>query len=541
MKRQIDEIFNNNIENQQKLFSILCINIPKIAKSLNIDSMIIDINIATEKNTNHNKNIVIINGVKKTSTVYNTYINDTDNIIIKYSPITEKFSNEDKEQIEYLNSKILLKYLLCTSYEHKRQLMYKDTMTGAYNVFGMATIWDDKQNKNDYSIIFIDIKNFKAINKELGMYQGNIVLKKYYEIARNNLKSDEEICRPGGTFFGAIIRTDDIINTLSLLSNVNIELNINGLNKNIIVSARIGLIKPQSNNQNFYELLEKAHNALICAKKQKKDIFIMNKETIKIAEKQENIKKSFEPALKNKEFQVYYQPKVDSIKNKLCGAEALVRWIHDNKFIPPLDFIPYLIQENKIEALDYYVLSQVCEDIKGWIGNCIEPVKISVNFEKQHLKDKRFAEKILEIIDNNNIPHEYIEIELTETSLYDNIEQLTLFIEKMKKNSINVSIDDFGTGYSSLSFLKDLDVSTIKIDKTFIDSMDDKKNNIIISHIIKMMNELNLEIIAEGIEKEEQIALLKDLGCYIIQGYYYDKPLPYEEFVNRLKNQTYTK
>ena len=157
------------------------------------------------------------------------------------------------------------------------------------------------------------------------------------------------------------------------------------------------------------------------------------------------------------------------------------------------------------------------------------------------MRDSNFSDKILKIIDFYGVPHKYIEIELTETSIYNNFETLKIFVKKMSENNINVSIDDFGTGYSSLNFLKELDINTIKIDKTFIDNIYNEKNIIIIAYMINMINDLNIEIIGEGIENLEQIEFLKNLGCCIIQGYYYDKPLPAINFKERLINPTYKK
>ena len=245
--------------------------------------------------------------------------------------------------------------------------------------------------------------------------------------------------------------------------------------------------------------------------------------------------------LKNGEFLVYYQPKVNIENNTLCGCEALVRWMHNGELIPPGKFISILEENGNISALDFYVFRRVCSDIAEWNRKGITPVRVSSNFSKVHLKDPDFADKIIEIIDEYGIDPKYVEVELTESSAYDDFASLAEFVNVMKSKGIFTSMDDFGTGYSSLSMLRDLDVDVIKIDKSFIDDLDreNNPNKKMIGTIVRMIHDLEREVICEGIETKEQVEFLKQIHCFAAQGYLYDTPLPHDEFEKRLNDPVY--
>ena len=244
----------------------------------------------------------------------------------------------------------------------------------------------------------------------------------------------------------------------------------------------------------------------------------------------------FPKALENREFVVYYQPKVTLEDNCLCGCEALVRWFRDGVMVPPMQFIPVLEWEGSVCKLDFYVLDQVCRDVQEWMAKGIEPVRISVNFSKAHLHNPDLAKKILAVLQKYDVPSRYIEIELTEMSGYENYETLLDFVRTMHESGVSTSIDDFGTGYSSLNLLKDLNVDIIKLDKSFLNNMESRKKNdvIVIKNIIQMVNELDMEVIAEGVETMEQADFLRGMHCCMAQGFLFDRPLPHDDFEKRL-------
>mgnify|MGYP003294369310 CR=1 FL=1 len=204
-----------------------------------------------------------------------------------------------------------------------------------------------------------------------------------------------------------------------------------------------------------------------------------------------------------------------------------------------MDFIPVLEREGSICELDFYVLETICADIKKWQDMGIDPVRVSTNFSKMHLHNKALAERIVSVINKYGIDSRFIEIELTEMTGYEDYDALAAFVAEMKAYGIHTSIDDFGTGYSSLNLLKELDVDIIKLDRSFFNNIavnDDENSHdrIVIKNIVNMVKELNMEVIAEGIETCGQVEFLKDIRCCMVQGYLYDRPLPQEQFLDRL-------
>lgn len=244
----------------------------------------------------------------------------------------------------------------------------------------------------------------------------------------------------------------------------------------------------------------------------------------------------FPKALRDMEFKVFYQPKVNLEDNRICGAEALVRWLKDGAIIPPNEFIPVLEREGKICSIDFYVLECVCKNIREWLDKGIEVVRISVNFSKLNLYNRHLTEEILSIMNKYGVENKYIEIELTEMSGYEDYEALCVFVDNMKKCGIKTSIDDFGTGYSSFNLIKDLNTDIIKLDRSFLINIDkgnrqhSRTDEIVIKNIVNMVNELDMEVIAEGVENVEQAEFLKKINCLKVQGFLFDKPLPIEEF-----------
>ena len=252
----------------------------------------------------------------------------------------------------------------------------------------------------------------------------------------------------------------------------------------------------------------------------------------------QSIVSNFLPALQAKEFVIYYQPKVNVADRTMYGAEALVRWIRNGKMVPPMQFIPQLEREGSVCKLDYYVLESVCAFLKDRQNKGLSVVPISVNYSRRHLEEENLVERTLEIIDRYGVDHHLIEIELTESEDFQNYEIMSGIIDEFKANGIGTSIDDFGAGFSSLNMIKEVDLETIKIDKSFIPLETDypgKDRDLVMFHsIVQLINELDKKSIAEGVETVEQLEYLKGVGCDIVQGYVFDKPLPQEIFEERL-------
>ena len=242
-----------------------------------------------------------------------------------------------------------------------------------------------------------------------------------------------------------------------------------------------------------------------------------------------------ERALRAREFQVYLQPKYSTKEEVLSGAEALVRWIHPTEgFVPPYRFIPIFENNGFIIQLDDYMLTEVARQQAKWIAEGEKVVPISVNVSRVHFVKEDLAEHICELVDQFKVPHDVIELELTESAFFDDKEVLLNTIKKLKEYGFKISMDDFGAGYSSLNSLKELPLDVVKLDAEFFrDKGESGRGKLIVEDTISLAKKLNMRIVAEGIETREQVDFLADLNCDLILGYYFAKPMPISEFEER--------
>jgi EAL domain-containing protein (putative c-di-GMP-specific phosphodiesterase class I) len=247
------------------------------------------------------------------------------------------------------------------------------------------------------------------------------------------------------------------------------------------------------------------------------------------------IKAYLDTAIANDEFVVYLQPKFDLAKEELQGAEALVRWNYKKKeILSPIRFIPFFEKDSSIGKIDEIVLVKVCKALSKWIKKGKKVFPISVNLSRKVLYNKNLLNRLTSIIDSYHIPHDLIDFELTESATYDNAEQMMQILKNIRECGFKISMDDFGTGYSSLSMLTEMPLDTLKIDKSFVDNVGTKREKesdvVVIKHIISLAKELNFVCLAEGAEEKGQIDKLRELGCEVVQGYYFSKPMPIDEF-----------
>lgn len=247
------------------------------------------------------------------------------------------------------------------------------------------------------------------------------------------------------------------------------------------------------------------------------------------------IKAYVETAIEQDEFVVYLQPKFDIGTEKIKGAEALVRWNYKNKeLLPPYRFIPYFEQDATIDKIDDLVLKKICETMNRWKREGKPLYPVSVNLSRMRMNDENLIDKLTDVVDSYGVDHQLIDFELTESASYDNMERMLFVLKKLRERGFKISMDDFGTGYSSLSLLTQMPIDTLKIDKSFVDKIagDAKRNEdiILLRHIINLAKELGFVCLAEGAESRVQVDRLRDLGCEIIQGYYYSKPIPIAEY-----------
>lgn len=243
---------------------------------------------------------------------------------------------------------------------------------------------------------------------------------------------------------------------------------------------------------------------------------------------------SFKSGIKNKEFFFHYQVKYDLKTDEPIGAEALIRWMHPYYwFLTPNKFIPLLEREGLIKELDIYVVRMVCEKLKE-IRKFKSDFRLSFNISRQSFSDKKTIEEIVRIIEESSLPKDSLEIELTESGVIGEKEERFLIdeVKYIRNKGIGLAIDDFGCGFSSLALLKDLDISVLKLDRSFIGDNSNRALTIVKS-IVDLAKSLNIKIVAEGVETEEMYNFVKEIGCDYAQGYYFSKPIEFNEFIEK--------
>lgn len=419
-----------------------------------------------------------------------------------------------------------------------------DMMTGLPNADGFLAFGSQLANKGEldqYAAFYWNMQNMKLFNNRHGIATGNDIIRKIASTVKEHLQEDELVARLGGDNFAALVRKEHIHTLIALLELMELTIEASEEPVSIIMKATTGVYPVDSGINNMSLILQKASTAYRAAKDILcQDIVIYSNELEKKMLDGREVLFQFMEGIQNKEFEVYYQPKVDTQNMCMIGAEALVRWYQDGKLILPMDFVPALERDVSVCKLDFYVLERVCEDLRKWLDEGTKPVRISVNFSRRHLSNNYLVEEILGVLSKYRIPRRFIEIEITETVNEKEYSRLINVIEQLHEEGIYVSIDDFGSGASSLNMLREVEADILKIDRSFIQSaVNSKKDRIVLTNIIRLAKELGIRVIVEGVETKEQMELLQELNCYLVQGYLFDKPLEKAEFNKKLEQKGY--
>lgn len=462
--------------------------------------------------------------------------------------ITVESIEEVKQTLR--NLIIFLGCIFCLAYwliykSFSRSLIGRDTLTGTANYDGLSATWTKLAKKKkiaNYTVVQTNIKNFKIMNQKIGAANGDYVLIRYAEFIQSKLRKHDIVARTGGDNYIILIESSRAKAFLRIMQEeILMEIPTEEGTEKLSVHSRCG-VYAVAGETTIGSAINCASVALKEARKvDTPDIVYFEEPMLESMILESKLLTDFKQAIQNKEFLVYYQPKVDIHTYRICGAEALVRWMRNGTILSPGAFVPLLERERKITELDFYVFETVCQNLSEWKRQGMRLCRISSNFSKDHLSDENFADKVLAIVQRYGINPEYLEIELTESSGFSNPSAMKRFVQRMKRASIHTSIDDFGTGYSSLSMLKDFDVNTVKIDKSFIPHFNgtEPQREKILFNIIHMIRDLNKTVICEGVESENQLHFLKNTDCSTVQGYIFDKPLTHKEFERRLREPCY--
>ncbi|MBR6336838.1 MAG: EAL domain-containing protein [Ruminococcus sp.] len=450
---------------------------------------------------------------------------------------TPEWDNDDKQTLLGFIKIMFIIHGRHAVIQMAKRLTYGDPQMNVGNLaafFGFVKRLIEQGRVSEFGTCRFNIKRLSMYNRNFGRDTGTLMMQRFIDGLRP--LTENNVFRIGGDNFNLLFRKEKFEEIRAYLTGTPIKTDL-VYPEEITMSARVGLYMCTEDDKSIDDIMSKITAASEMARTLSKDgCFVFDDDAKARADHSRMVESQFYAALDKGELTAFYQPKVDINTGRVIGAEALARWIKDGRIIPPIEFIPILERSNAICQLDFFILDKTCKDMKKWIDKGNEGVKCSVNLSRMHLGDEKLLEKVIGIIDKNGVPHDLIEIELTETTTDVDFDELRRIVNGLHQSGISASVDDFGVGYSSLTLIKDLPWDVLKIDRSFLPngSDNDEQKHIMLRHVVSMAQGLGLKCIIEGVETVDQIQLLKDIGCSYVQGYYYDKPLPKEQFEGKL-------
>ncbi len=436
-------------------------------------------------------------------------------------------------------------------------LCYHDSLTGLPNRTFFKELLNReieyaKRYNQKIALAYIDLDQFERICDTLGHETGEKLLQAVSirllkairnsdDIAHVSEEIIEDVARVGEDEFIILLRGLSAIQDSSrvatrILAKLSEPFPVNG--QEIFLTASIGISAYPDDGEDTGELIKNSVAAMFCAKRNGNNNCqyyekTMNEAALKLLTMENNLHK----ALERNEFLPHYQPKIDLKTGKAIGMEALLRWRHpDTGLIMPSEFIPVAEASGLIVPIGKFILQTACLQNKKWQDAGLRPIGVAVNISGRQFDQKDLTESIFKILENTGLDPKYLEIEITEGTIMKNPEEAIRVLSELKAAGVQITVDDFGTGYSSLSYLRKLPLDALKIDLSFTRNMFSSPNDlVIVKTIIAMARNLNLKVIAEGVEYEKQLEFFREHGCGAVQGFLFSKPLPAEEFVKFLK------
>ncbi len=443
---------------------------------------------------------------------------------------------------------------LCRNLKNRKRMQevfFMDEITGGHNWMWFLSNAEEELKKKSNSdnryavldIVFVNYRNFCVCHS---VAEGEEMLRLVGDKIEEHLQKGELYAHHSAAHFAALLIYTDTASLEERIRKMTADLEkVNSDHKfNFWVGVdRIGILSDENSgkvNLKDVDIEHEYNNAGAARASITGDDSAIAFFDAKMVEEQkwiDTINENQEKALANEEFLVYYQPKYDPRTNTLKGAEALIRWkspAHDG-LIPPGRFIPIFEKNGFITKIDHYMLEHVARDQKEWLDKGYSCVPVSVNVSRAHFIEDDLAEQIRDIVDREGTPHDLIEIELTESAFFDDKNALITTIKKLKGYGFTVSMDDFGSGYSSLNSLKEIPLDVLKLDADFFrNDSGDGRDRIIVSEAINLARKLSMRTVAEGVEEKDQVDFLAREGCDMIQGYYFAKPMPKEEYAGKM-------
>ncbi|MBM7557439.1 diguanylate cyclase (GGDEF)-like protein [Halanaerobacter jeridensis] len=424
--------------------------------------------------------------------------------------------------------------------ERINNLTYSDPLTGLPNMnFLETSLGSELKNIQDEEetlyLLTLGISNFSLINSNYGYHLGNELLEQIFLRLDEIIDKETTIARKSDEFIlyfkseaqEAEVETlgEEIIEQLSTPYNFNEQL--------VYAEPKLGIAKSQNGQTNCDRLIKRSELALHFANQNAKEVLFYSSDMQGQLSDRVDLESKLRNALVREDFLLHYQPLVDSSKDEIVGVEALIRWDHPQEgMISPGQFIPIAEDTGMIVEIGDWVLEESCWQLKEWQQQGYDDLMMSVNIAPQQFQNSAFVEEVSSIIERTGIEPQYLELEITERTVIENVEYTIDILNDLKELGVKIAIDDFGTGYSSLEYLTEFAIDTLKIDRAFIHK---QKNEAIVKTIIVMGDNLELSVIAEGVETEAELEFLAQNNCYLYQGYFYSRPLPVAEMIELLE------
>jgi diguanylate cyclase (GGDEF)-like protein len=392
------------------------------------------------------------------------------------------------------------------------------------------------------AVVFVDLDNFKLVNDSYGHDVGDQQLRAVADRLTSALRSGDVVCRLGGDEFALILEHLSDLEQAALICEKIVRQLSQPLcieNHDIVVSASVGFATCPADADKPETLLRFADAAMYAAKGAGKNTWrhfepkMAQQSTLRLT-----LENQMRIGLQECQFEVHYQPQISMETGTVCGLEALARWNHPERgYIIPAQFIPVAEESGQIQALGEWVMRTACEQIVVWEQTGMARLKVAVNVSVRQLAQANFVEQVMAILTETACPPDLLEIEITESMLMQNPEKTCAMLDRLRKFGIGIAIDDFGTGYSSMAQLKHLPVTKLKIDKSFVDDIaKNASDQAIATAISTLARSLQIRILAEGVENQEQVEVLRHAGCHEFQGYYFSRPLLGSQVVEFIGN-----
>jgi diguanylate cyclase (GGDEF)-like protein len=428
--------------------------------------------------------------------------------------------------------------------------IYRDTLTSLPNRLLFADRLEQavircERSRTSMALMLVDIDDFKLVNDSFGHDAGDKLIKAVGQLISKSLRRADTIARLGGDEFAVIIEginsPDDAISIADNLTTI-LEHNVRLDDQETYTSASIGIAVYPDDGKDARTLLKNADTAMFRAKENGRHCFQFYKPEMSVtAMERLDLENSLKAAFENDEFLIYYQPVIDIHKNEIVAVEALLRWQHPDKgMIHPVDFISIVEDCGLIVALGEWLIFSICKQISIWQDAGLEKQHVSINLAPRQFKEQDLVVVFTQAMSEYDVDASSLSVEITERTLIDNIGEVEATLKKLRSMGMRIMLDDFGTGYASLAYLKEFPVDVVKIDREFIAGIpDNREDSAIVEAIAGLTRGLNLSLIAEGVENEPQLKVLKSIGCQYAQGYYWSKALPGDEYEQFFINQIY--